>query len=164
MTIWEKLKNILVVLGFLVAVASIIVSVLITYGPLERIDNNMSEMTDSLKSVRITAEIGNIVAYTINEESWSSYAILAKHEASQTANSDCFVRLNSDGIYYLTDTGDLLINHGFREAIVEARKVNKDISDRDLVLQIGIRPFVEEALRNNITPSAMIGTVIVFLQ
>ena len=97
---------------------------------------------------------------------WATYGPQLEEVACRWINSEALVRRSAGGRCTLTTKGEEIIDSQLRERIVSIRGRNPQIDNKELILELGIEGFVEQALSREkpVPPEVMIGTVLTYLK
>jgi hypothetical protein len=157
-------------IGILVALVSLGIGAYTAFGPLTKINKNMSTLDKNMSTLdrrmanaEISSETG-LVFSRISSVSWSIYEVQAQLAAALCCNSESLVIRNAKGKCKLTSAGEDLLSPELRETIIAIRKSRSRINNKALILDLGVTKLVQVALSKNIPPEAMMGTVITFLK
>ena len=150
--------------SMVIAVVSVALAIYTASYSLPKINQSMTIIQKRLSTSEITAESAFMLT-KISTLKWDIYKQEVQQEASNyRASEETCLELKSSGEYVLTSAGNRLLDPCLRKRIVDIRKLEPKIKEKDIILTIGVRDLVKIAFSKAIPPNVLAGIIITYLE
>ncbi len=130
---------------------------------MDSLGSTLMVMQRRVERSEIVSEAGLIISNMANMV-WESFALLVQRAASFQQNSEYLIRQVDDTKYELTESGERALDPQLRTSIAVIRGRNQQVSHKDIILGLGVQALTKDAISVEISPDAMIGVVVTYLQ